>query len=149
MVVCLSQNLGHGDKVRVQQFYYVSLRVELVMAMLLGTSCFLFPEQIIGIFSENPTVIAAGARYTGTMAFLYLFAFFGETIQSFFRGLGRLRLTMIASLLQVVIRVVLSYILVPIYGIFGICISVVTGWTLLVIIEGTYSLKKAKQLTNS
>ena len=147
MVVCLSQNLGRGDQARVQQFYYVSLRVELVMAMLLGTVCFLFPRQIIGIFSDNAAVIAAGAKYTGTMAFFYLFSFFGEVIQSFFRGLGRLRLTMIASLLQVVVRVVLSYLLVPVLGITGICVSVVTGWALLVLIEGAYSLKKAKELT--
>ena len=76
-----------------------------------------------------------------------MFSFFGEVIQSFFRGLGRLRLTMIASLLQVVVRVVLSYLLVPVLGITGICVSVVTGWALLVLIEGAYSLKKAKELT--
>lgn len=149
MVVCLSQNLGHGDKARVQRFYYVSAAVEFTAVMLLGTACFLFTPQIIGIFSDNPEVIAAGVQYTGTMAFLYLFAFFGESIQSFFRGLGRLRLTMIASLLQVVIRVILSYLLVPRWGITGICVSVATGWILLNLIEGAYSLKKAKQLTKT
>lgn len=149
MVVCLSQNLGHGDKARVQRFYYVALGVEFAMTVLLGTMCALFPRQIIGVFSTDDTVIAAGAQYTGTMAFLYLFAFFGESIQSFFRGLGRLRLTMIASLLQVIIRVILSYLLVPRWGITGICVSVATGWILLNLIEGAYSLKKAKQLTKT
>lgn len=149
MVVCLSQNLGHGDKARVQRFYYVSAAVEVTTVMLLGTVCYLFTPQIIGIFSDNPEVIAAGVKYTGTMAYLYLFAFLGEIIQSFFRGLGRLRLTMIASLLQVVIRVILSYLLVPRWGITGICVSVVTGWILLNLIEGAYSLKKARQLTKA
>ncbi len=149
MVVCLSQNLGRGDKPRVQRFYYVSAAVEFTAAMLLGTVCYLFAPQIIGIFSSNPAVIAAGAQYTGTMAYLYLFAFFGEIIQGFFRGLGRLRLTMIASLLQVVIRVILSYLLVPRWGIAGICVSVATGWILLNIIEGGYSIKKARQLTKA
>ena len=149
MVVCLSQNLGHGDRARVQRFYYVSAAVEFTAAMVLGTGCCLFTPQIIGIFSDNPEVIAAGVSYTGTMAYLYLFAFFGEIIQSFFRGLGRLRLTMIASLLQVIIRVLLSYLLVPRWGIAGICISVATGWILLNLIEGGYSLKKAKQLTKA
>ena len=149
MVVCLSQNLGHGDRARVQRFYYVAAAVEFTAVMLLGTACFLFAPQIIGIFSDNPEVIAAGVKYTGRMAYLYTFAFLGEIIQSFFRGLGRLRLTMIASLLQVVIRVILSYLLVPIWGITGICVSVVTGWVLLNIIEGGYSIKKAKQLTKA
>ena len=149
MVVCLSQNLGHGDKARVQRFYYVALGVEFAMTVLLGTMCALFPRQIIGVFSTDAAVIAAGAQYTGTMAYLYTFAFLGEIIQSFFRGLGRLRLTMIASLLQVVIRVILSYLLVPRWGITGICVSVVTGWILLNLIEGAYSLKKARQLTKA
>lgn len=147
MVVCLAQNLGHGSHQRVQRFYYVSLRVEFAMAMILGTVCMLFAPQIISIFSDNAEVIAAGAKYTGTMAYIYLFAFFGEVIQGFFRGIGRLRLTMIASLLQVVIRVVLSYLLVPRWGIAGICVSVAAGWILLNVIGGGYSIIKAKQLT--
>ena len=149
MVVCLAQNLGHGDRARAQRFYYITLGVEFVAVVLLGAACALFPRQIIGVFSTDASVIAAGAQYTGTMAFFYIFSFFGETIQSFFRGLGRLRLTMIASLLQVVIRVILSYLLVPRWGIAGICVSVATGWILLNIIEGGYSIKKARQLTKA
>lgn len=149
MVVCLSQNLGHGDKARAQRFYYITLGVEFVAVVLLGAVCALFPRQIIGVFSTDAAVIAAGARYTGTMAFFYVFSFFGETIQSFFRGLGRLRLTMIASLSQVVIRVTMSHLLVPRWEITGICISVASGWILLNLIEGTYSLKKAGQLTKT
>lgn len=147
MVVCLSQNLGHGDRKRVQMFYRVGVRVEVVLALALGAVCFLLPEQIIGLFSDNEEVIAAGAGYTGTMACIYLFPFLGEVIQGFFRGLGRLRLTMVASLLQVGLRVVLSYFLIPIWGMAGICVSVASGWVLLVIIEGSYSIRKARALT--
>ena len=80
------------------------------------------------------------------MAYLYLFATMGEVIQGFFRGLGRLRLTMVASLLQVV-RVVLSYFLIPVWGMYGICVAVASGWVLLVLIEGSYSVRTARALT--
>lgn len=146
MVVCLSQNLGHGDRVRVRRFYRVSACVEVALVLLLGTVCFLAPAQIIGIFSKNAEVIAAGARYTGTMAYIYLFAFLGEIIQGFFRGLGRLRLTMMASLLQVVLRVVLSYFLIPLWGMYGICVAIASGWILLVLIEGSYSVRRVRAL---
>lgn len=149
MVVCLSQNLGHGDRPRARRFYRVSVLAGLALIAVLGTVCFLFPARIVGLFSDNADVIAAGARYTGTMAYLYVFAYLGEIIQGFFRGLGRLRLTMIASLLQVVLRVVLSYLLTPVWGMYGICTAVAAGWVLLVCIEGAYSLKKAKDLTAS
>ena len=114
---------------------------------MLATVCFLLPERIVGIFSHNPQVIAAGAKYTGTMAFLYVFAYLGEVIQGFFRGLGQLRLTMVASLLQVLLRVVLSYLLIPVWGIYGLCAAVAAGWVLLVAIEGAYSIRKARALT--
>ena len=145
MVVGLSQNLGHGNRARVRRFYFTGVWVEVALLAVLGTLVRLFPTQIIGLFSNNADVVAAGVRYTGTMAYLYLFAFLGEVIQGFFRGIGRLRLTMIASLLQVVLRVVLSYFLIPVWGIRGICVAVVSGWVLLVLIEGTYSLKTAEK----
>ena len=132
---------------RVRRFYRVSVCVEAALIAVLGTVCFLFPSQIVGLFSDNGEVIAAGARYTGTMAYLYLFAYMGEVIQGFFRGLGRLRLTMVASLLQVVLRVVLSYFLIPVWGMYGICVAVASGWVLLVLIEGSYSVRTARALT--
>ena len=140
MVVGLSQNIGHGNRARVRKFYFTGIGVEVALLAVLGTAVHFLAPQILGLFSNNADVVAAGVRYTGTMAYLYLFAFLGEVIQGFFRGIGRLRLTMIASLLQVLLRVILSYFLIPIWGILGICVAVVTGWVLLVAIEGTYSL---------
>lgn len=144
MVVGISQSVGHGSRERVREYYRAGTIAEAALLALLGTLCLLFPRQIIGVFSDNAAVVAAGALYTGTMAFLYLFAFVGEVIQGYFRGVGRLRLTMIASLLQVVLRVVLSYFLIPLWGIRGICVAVAAGWILLVVIEGSYSLRHVR-----
>ena len=140
MVVGISLNLGHGDHKRVRRFYYAGIGCELALLALLSTLLWFSASRCIGLFSNNADVITAGVKYTKTMAFIYLFAYLGEVIQGYFRGIGRLRLTMIASLLQVVLRVVLSYYLIPIWGIHGICAAVSTGWVLLVLIEGSYSL---------
>ena len=145
MVVGISQNLGHGSRGRVRRFYFTGVGVEVTLIALLGTATRLLAPQIIALFSDNAEIVAAGARYTGTMAFLYLFAFLGEVIQGFFRGIGRLRLTMAASFLQVVLRVALSYFLIPLWGIYGVCFAVAAGWVLLVLIEGTYSLLEAEK----
>ena len=112
MVVCLSQNLGHGDKARARRFYRVSVCAELALIAVLATVCFLLPERIVGIFSHNPQVIAAGAKYTGTMAYLYVFAYLGEVIQGFFRGIGDLRITLISSILNMAGRVAAASVLV-------------------------------------
>ena len=54
--------------------------------------------------------------------------------------MGKLRLTMIASLTQILLRVPLSYVLIPRWQIHGICAAVITGWVLLTFLEGGYSL---------
>lgn len=146
MVVGIAMNLGHGDHDRVRALYRTAVRVELACFAVMGTLLWFYAPQAIGIFSDNPAVVAAGARYSATMAFIYIFAFLGEVIQSFFRAIGRLRLTMLASFLQVLLRVVLSYLLIPIWGVYGICTAIATGWVLLVLIEGAYSLRTARKL---
>lgn len=144
MVVGIAQNLGHGSHERVRRYYRCGVIAEVVLGSVICLACALLAPRLIGIFSDNSEVIAAGAVYTGTMAFFYWASYLGEIIQSFFRGIGRLRLTMIASGSQVLLRVILSYFLVPLWGIYGICAAVATGWILLVTIEGSYSLRKVK-----
>ncbi len=148
MVVGLSQNIGHGSLGRVKRFFAAGFSCELALFAVVGTLLFLLAPRCIGLFSQNPQVVAAGAKYTGTMAFIYFFAFVGETIQGFFRGIGRLRLTMFASFMQVLLRVILSHFLIPLWGIYGICTAVSSGWILLVLIEGSYSLHTVKKLSD-
>ncbi len=145
MVVGIAQNLGHGSRGRVRRFYRCGVIAEVTLWIVICLVCALFAPQLIGIFSDNPEVIAAGAAYTGTMSVFYLASYLGEIIQSFFRGIGRLRLTMIASGSQVLLRVILSYFFVPLWGVYGICAAVATGWILLVVVEGTYSLRKVRE----
>lgn len=144
MVVGIAQNLGHGSRGRVRRFYRCGVIAEIVLAAVICLVCALFAPRLIGLFSDNAEVIAAGAAYTGTMAFFYWSSYLAEITQSFFRGIGRLRLTMIASGSQVLLRVILSYFLVPLWGVYGICAAVAAGWILLAVIEGSYSLRRVK-----
>ncbi|MBO4873224.1 MAG: MATE family efflux transporter [Lachnospiraceae bacterium] len=146
MVVAVAQNMGHGSGKRARTFYYTTLKCMVGLLLLLGSIAFFFAPKLVGIFSDNPDVIEAGTTYLHIMAFLYLLAFFGEAIQSFFRGLGRLRLTMIASVGSIILRVVLSYFLVPLWGIGGICAAVVCGWCLIVFGFGSYSLYCSRRI---
>ena len=140
-VVCMAQNFGHRNADRVRGFFRRGLVVDLAYGLLMGTLCFLLPRQLIGIFSKDEAVIAAGAAYTGTMAFLYMFSMSGEMLQGFFRGIGKLKVTMIASAGQVILRVILSAILIPKMGVYGICAAVATGWVLLTLFEGIYCIR--------
>lgn len=149
LAVCVSQNLGHGSKGRMRRFYYWSAAAALALALLLGLSYRLLAPEIIGLFSDVPAVVAAGARYVSVMSFLYMGAFLCEMTQGFFRGLGRLKLTMLFSLLQMLIRVGLSYLLVPRGGVDGICAAVAAGWLLQLLLEGGYGLFVSARLKDA
>ena len=146
-VVCMAQNLGHRNAERVRGFFRRGLTCDLIYGVIIGCVCFALPRQLIGIFSTDEAVITAGAAYTGTMAFLYMFSMSGEMLQAFFRGIGKLRVTMIASAGQVILRVILSSSLIPKIGIYGICISVVIGWILLTVFEGAYAVYCSKRIS--
>ncbi|MBO4838693.1 MAG: MATE family efflux transporter [Lachnospiraceae bacterium] len=145
MVVGISLSKGKKDGDRERAFYYTAIRCEVILWAVLGAVLWLLAPRFIGLFSSHKEVIAAGTTYARTMALPYLFAFLGEVIQGFFRGIGRLRLTMIASVSQIVLRVILSALLIPLWNIPGICAAVTIGWILLVLIEGGYSLKVARR----
>ena len=145
-VVCMAQNFGHRNAGRVRGFYKKGFILNMVYGAVLCATCFLIPRQLIGIFSTDEAVIKAGAMYTGTMAFLYIFSCSGEMIQGYFRGVGKLKITMIASVGQVTLRVILSAILISRMGIHGICASVGVGWILLTLIEGWLVLRHIKGL---
>ena len=115
-VVCMAQNFGHRNADRVRGFYRKGMVCDVLYGAILCIVCFLIPRQLIGIFSTDEAVITAGAAYTGTMAFFYIFSMFGEMLQGFFRGIGKLKVTMIASAGQVILRVILSAILIPKQG---------------------------------
>ena len=140
LVVSISQNLGNGQPARVKKFYFSAIVTVLISSLFTCSLCIFFPGKLIGIFSKDPAVIAAGIAYTGTMGFAYPFSYCFELAQGFFRGVGKLRLTMIASLTQILLRVPLSYVLIPRWQIHGICAAVITGWVLLTFLEGGYSL---------
>ena len=140
LVVSISQNLGNGQPDRVKKFYFSAIVTVLISSLFTCSLCIFCPGKLIGIFSKDPAVIAAGIAYTGTMGFAYPFSYCFELAQGFFRGVGKLRLTMIASLTQILLRVPLSYVLIPRWQIHGICAAVITGWVLLTFLEGGYSL---------
>ncbi len=138
-VVALAQNIGAGNLARVRLFFRDAICVLLVLVAVLGTAVKLRAPQLVGIFSDNPEVIRAGVQYLGTMAFFYPCAYLFELFQGFYRGTGRLRLTMAASMTQVAMRVPLSAVLAPKFGVYGICAAVAVGWVTLTILEGGYS----------
>ncbi|MFV0413697.1 MAG: MATE family efflux transporter [Oscillospiraceae bacterium] len=131
------QNKGAGQPVRVNKGFLYTVGLTAGFAVLFGVVFFAFARPFVSIFLPNPqeTVLGAGQSYLQIMAFFYIICGTMAIFQSFFRGLGLLRITMVATFSQITIRVVLAMVLVPFYGVVGICMAVIAGWSAVLLYE--------------
>lgn len=93
-----SQNLGAGRLDRVKKAVAVSELAVLVAGLLLGGTVFLFREFFLGLYSNNPAVIAAGSSRISIICLLYFLCGMMETTANTVRGLGHSLLPMIVSI---------------------------------------------------
>lgn len=84
----------------------------------------------MGLFSTDQTVVEEGVKYMHIIAFAYLLPAATNGIQGFFRGIGDLKVTLISSSVNVVVRCIVIYpFLKYIYnGIEAFPITYVIGW---------------------
>lgn len=82
------QNFGarKGERVR-QSFYSASMLGSIVM-IACTVACQLFAEQMVRVFSKEPTVIAFGAEYLRIISWNFIGAGLSFTTSSIFQGLG-------------------------------------------------------------
>ena len=58
-------------------------------------------------------MVPIGVEYLSLMAFFYLMPAFTNGIQGFFRGMGNMSITLISTIIQISVRVVFVWLLVP------------------------------------
>ncbi len=93
----VAQNIG----ARKQQRAIQCLRYGLLFSFLFALAFFLtgvfFPEQTMGIFTEDSGVVAVGVQYYAGYKFDYLICSIAFCINGFINGTGHTRLTLIAN----------------------------------------------------
>ena len=65
----------------------------------------------------------------------YFLCFTGSSFVGFFRGIGRVEVPVIGTILQISIRVVMSYILIGFMGLKAMSLATGIGWTAIVVYQ--------------
>ena len=91
----------------------------------------------MGLFSTDASVVREGVKYMHIIAIAYLLPAATNGIQGFFRGIGDLKVTLVSSMVNVVVRCIVIYpFLKYIYnGIEAFPITYVIGWICMLIAE--------------
>lgn len=134
----ISQNRGAGKDERIFKGFKSALTMSLLYCVATAILIFIFSGSIMKIFIESSETeaIFLGRTYLKTIAFFYILTALCNTLQGFFRGFGRMDVTIIATFIQIPIRVVLSYILTKYMGISGVAVGMGIGWIFMASYEG-------------
>lgn len=134
----ISQNRGAGKDERIFKGFKSALTMSLLYCVATAILIFVFSGSIMKIFIESSETeaIFLGRTYLKTIAFFYILTALCNTLQGFFRGFGRMDVTLIATFIQIPIRVVLSYMLTKYMGISGVAVGMGIGWIFMASYEG-------------
>jgi putative MATE family efflux protein len=133
-----AQNMGAGKQNRIVEGYKNANIIITVYSIITSLVVFLGAEMIMRFFvsGNEIEVILIGVKYLRFMSVFYIISGFCNILQGLFRGVGKLRITLIATLMQISIRVVLSFLLAPYFGISAVGYAVAAGWIMMLIYEG-------------
>ena len=149
LMTCMAQNLGAGKKDRIRTGFRAGMTLEALYFALICVTALLLRRPIVSMFVTGEgaeEVVRLGSRYLGVMAFFYLWPAMTNGVQGFFRGMGKMYTTALATLIQTSIRTVSTMILAPRMGIVGIAWSCLIGWSVMLFFETIYYFITCKKL---
>ena len=139
----VSQNLGAKNYERVKRGVGFGISCSAIAAECIGILCYIFAEDLIGMFNSNPNVIDLGMRHMRSICLFYALLAFSHCIAAVMRGAGKASVPMYTMLVcWCVVRV--SYITLAlkyIYRLETISFAYPITWTLSSIVFLVYFLK--------
>lgn len=137
----IAQNRGAGRRERIRPGFAAGLRLEVGYWVLIGSLTALLRRPVISLFVAGEgaaEVVALGSRYLGWMAGFYLLPALTNGFQGFYRGMGKMKTTLLGTALQTGLRVCFTVLLAPRLGITGIAFACAAGWTAMLLFEIPY-----------
>lgn len=147
IMTCTAQNRGAGQRERVER----TLGAGLLLAVAYYPLAFLLTQLLKGpaVALLSPAgaqeIVAAGVSYIGLKAFFFLMPGITNAIQGHFRGLGRMKIVLLSTVLQTGIRTLCVFFWVPKMGIRGEAWACFAGWLCMAVAEyGLYFFWRAR-----
>lgn len=137
----VAQNRGAGNYERLREGFRKGLLLEFLYWIGICGLVLFLRRPIVGLFVTGESaaaMVAVGAQYLGAMAFFYIFPAFTNGFQGFYRGMGMLKMTLLGTLIQTSLRVIFTWLLTPIMGIYGVAFACAAGWSVMLMVEIPY-----------
>ncbi len=150
MTSLMAQNDGAGKKDRMKSGFKSGMMLEVIYGLIVLTIGSVFTRQLVSLFVEDEAVISLGVRYLRLISLFYVFPALTNGIQGFFRGIGKLTITLRCTMVNCIFRVASGFIMIIILHmqIEAVPISYMVGWVAMLIVEVPILIKAYRSLGN-
>lgn len=147
MMTFTAQNDGAKQEDRIKKGLFSGLTLEIGYWVFICIVVLIFKRPLLRLFSTNDLTLSEGTRYFAIMAFFYVLPGLTNGMQGFFRGIGKMKVTLLGTLIQISVRVLFTWLLVGQMGITGVAFACMAGWIGMLCMELPYAahvMKKRK-----
>ena len=132
-----AQNLGAKEYERIPQGLRKILVIAEIYIILTAVAVLLCRHPLLGIFLKPNEIEALrqGMSYLIPMAVFYFLSGITNSFQGYYRGIGHLKITLFATLVQIPVRIAISYALFGRLGIQAVAIGTAIGWMCMIVFE--------------
>lgn len=147
MTAFMAQNRGAKKIDRMKKGFYSGLLLECIYGFILTAICFIFARPIMMLFTNEETVIAHGVVYLRLISIIYVVPGITNALQGYFRGIGKLQITLISSFTNMGLRVLAVAVFVLCFhmDMKAIPLAYLIGWIGMMILELPLLLKRMKE----
>lgn len=142
MTTFIAQNRGAKKPERIQKSFKVGMLMETLYWVVIGILVWIFSGKIMNLFvGDTATEVSRlGIIYLKTMSVFYFLPAMTNGLQGYMRGLGKMKICLISTFVQIVGRVAAASILIPMFHVAGISYSCFIGWICMLSFEVPYYL---------
>ena len=137
MAIFIAQNHGAGKDRRALRGFLLGSIVTIGVGAVFSAAMGIFAQPVAHLFLGGGDGMAPCISYLHLISWFYVLSFFGHSFVGWFRGTGRMNITFFGTTLQIIIRVIGSYLLVDAMGLDAVALATGLGWVAIVLFQIT------------
>ncbi|MFZ5878293.1 MAG: MATE family efflux transporter [Chloroflexota bacterium] len=149
MAIFTAQFWGKRDAASIRLVLGIALMFSLAVSVLFTAAALIFPETIMGFYTEDREVIELGASYLRIVGFSYVMVAVVTSYVAVLRSVTLVKLTASVTVAALIFKTGLGYLLIfgiggfPALGVRGAALGTVSGWSfqLVLLLILVYALK--------